>query len=657
MGTWIWKFGEFEIYHSLMVHNRRQQYGWAEPPVWKLYAPEPAVRFRKKVTTEGGVFRVYACGNTAVDITAENGESKAFGGRPEIRLEPGTWVVDIRVSNPHTFPCLYVEGVIESDETWEADDLSYLFEPVGCCSLFNSPQKTPEVFPFSYEPISYVKKEAAGSGVLFDFGRETFAKVRITGLPEEPVQVSYGESREEAMDREFSVIHFNDVPEDGVLSYEPYAFRYLYVGCAFAEANAWYEYLPLEYKGAFHCDEDVINRVWDTAAYTFHLNCREFILDGIKRDRWVWAADVYQSLFVNHYLFQDAELEKRTLTALGGKRPITMHINRIMDYSFFWMISLYEYYRAYGDRKFLKQIYPQLKEVMDFCRSRADADGFVREKPGDWIFIDWADMDKTGALCGEQILFAQAMDCYAAVCKVIDKSDDGCGELAVGLRREIFAKFYDPDKRVFIDSFESGRRNVTRHSNILAYLFLPCSAEQKKDLYERVILNDEVPQITTPYFKFYENQVHCEAGNSRLLEESIRQYYGSMLKTGATTLYEEYDPLKSGAEHYAMYGRPFEKSLCHAWSASPVYLLGCFRLGVKNTGIAYDTFEVCPQPGELREFSGRVPVPGGSVAVSVNRREVRVLSTVPGGTLILPGCRIKLKPGQETVVSRDRINA
>lgn len=35
----------------------------------------------------------------------------------------------------------------------------------------------------------------------------------------------------------------------------------------------------------------------------------------------------------------------------------------------------------------------------------------------------------------------------------------------------------------------------------------------KKDIYERVILNDEAPQITTPYFKFYENQVHCQSGN------------------------------------------------------------------------------------------------------------------------------------------------
>ncbi|MCI7538079.1 MAG: hypothetical protein MSA51_07610 [Fusicatenibacter saccharivorans] len=192
----------------------------------------------------------------------------------------------------------------------------------------------------------------------------------------------------------------------------------------------------------------------------------------------------------------------------------------------------------------------------DLSQKRTDADGFMREKPGDWIFIDWAPMDKTGALCGEQILYRKALECYHKICEVIGKQNDGCAEKAEYLRVAIFEKFYDKEKKVFIDSYECGKRNVTRHSNILAYLFLECSEEQKKDIYERVILNEKVAQITTPYFKFYENQVHCQAGNGKLLEESIRNYYGSMLESGATTLYEEYNPEQKGTEHYAMHGVP-----------------------------------------------------------------------------------------------------
>lgn len=652
MSQWIWRYGEFECYHNMILHTRRQQYGYPEPVVWKLYAPEPVVCFKKEVTTEGGTFRIHALGNISVIVGAEPWNQKKYGGQREIKLEPGTTTVLIRVANTETFPCIYVDGVIESDDTWLCDDMSQDWKKVGTSEMFVSPDQTPDHFPFSYLPVSWVKKEKVEGGVLFDFEKETFARTRFSGLGEGPVKVRFGESREETMDSEWCVIRFEDKPEKGVLSYIPYAFRYLFVSDEKVEVKAEYEYLPLEYKGSFHCSEEIINKVWDVAAYTFHLNSREFFLDGIKRDRWVWSADAYQSLFVNRYLFFDKEIEKRTLIALGGKQPFKVHINTIMDYSFFWIISLYEYYKTYGDKDFLEQIQDQMKAVMDFCLKRRDEDGFMRGKPGDWVFIDWAPMDKTGALCGEQILFAKAMECYAAICAVIGRDDRGLGGEAEKLRKQIFEKFYDTEKKVFIDSYESGKRNVTRQSNILAYLFLSCDDTVKKDIYERVVLNDEVPQITTPHFKFYENQVHCKAGNTNLLEKSIREYYGSMLATGATTLYEEYDPTMTGVEHYAMYGNPFEKSLCHAWSASPIYLLGNFRLGVENTGIAYDTFDVRPNPGDLKGFHGKVPVPGGTVSVSVDQEEIRVYSEIPGGTLYVDGKAYTLEAKKECRVRR-----
>lgn len=654
MSQWIWKFGEFEVYHNMLLHNRRQQYGYLEPAVWKIYAPDPVVRFCRNFTTEGGVIQITACGDFSANLfELEKKEYRKYGGRREIPVEAGTYALEIRVSNLTTFPCLYVEGVVESDETWLADDLTMDLKPVGTWEAFHQKEITPEKFPFAYEKIAWKKREVLENGVLFDFGTETFAETVFSNLGEKPVRVQFGESREEALDAEWSVVHFEQEPEKGRLSYPPYAFRYLFVSDPNAQVEANYEYLPLKKKGTFSCDEEMINRVWNTAAYTFHLNSREFLLDGIKRDRWVWSADAYQSLFVNRYLFFDQELEKRTLTALGGKSPFRRHINTIVDYTFFWIISLYDYYQTYGDLKFLEQIFDQMQEVMNFCQKRTDEDGFMRGKEGDWIFIDWAEMDKTGALCGEQILYAKAMKCYAAVCRLLGKEDDGCAEKAERLTEQIFAHFYDEEKGVFIDSYESGRRNVTRHSNILAYLFLPCSEEQKQQIYERVILNDDVAAITTPYFKFYENQVHCEAANGKLLEKSLREYYGSMLEQGATTLYEEYDPKMKGVEHYAMYGNPYEKSLCHAWSASPIYLLGRYRLGVRNTGIGYDTFEVCPQLGDFQSFAGTVPLPKGEVSVRMNPKKVIVKASVPGGVLRVDGKEYLLEPGKEICVDRE----
>ncbi len=410
MSQWIWKFGEFEIYHSMLLHNRRQQYGYAEAPMWKIYAPDPVVRFSKKVVTKGGLFRIYACGSFTTEILKENGEWVKCLGKRENELPAGECTVFIRVANIHTFPCIYVEGVIESNGEWMADDMTQERALVGTYGRFDSPYETPEIFPFSYEKMNPIKQKSVNEGILFDFGKETFAKIHID-LPQkqEPVLVSLGESEEEALDTEWSVIHFKEISANGVLQYPPYAFRYIYVREKEAEVCADYEYLPISVRGKFHCSDEQINRIYDTAVRTFSLNCREFFLDGIKRDRWVWSGDAYQSLYVNHYLFSEPEIEKRTLIALGGKKPVKEHINTIMDYTFFWIMGCMEYYKTYGDIVFLEQIFPQMKEFMDFCLKRTDADGFMRPKEGDWIFIDWGEMDKTGALCAEQVLYAKAL--------------------------------------------------------------------------------------------------------------------------------------------------------------------------------------------------------------------------------------------------------
>lgn len=74
---------------------------------------------------------------TVIDETNSHREGthyigvQKYGGRNDIELKSGTYTVEIRVSNSETFSCLYVSGVIESDETWMSDDLSNDWARVG----------------------------------------------------------------------------------------------------------------------------------------------------------------------------------------------------------------------------------------------------------------------------------------------------------------------------------------------------------------------------------------------------------------------------------------------------------------------------------------------------------------------------------------------
>ena len=59
------------------------------------------------------------------------------------------------------------------------------------------------------------------------------------------------------------------------------------------------------------------------------------------------------------------------------------------------------------------------------------------------------------------------------------------------------------------------------------------------------------------------------------------------LSHDAVTFWEEYDPTQTGNENYSMYGILW-KSLCHAWGASPIYLLGHYFIGLYPTKPGYE---------------------------------------------------------------------
>ena len=132
-----------------------------------------------------------------------------------------------------------------------------------------------------------------------------------------------------------------------------------------------------------------------------------------------------------------------------------------------------------------------------------------------------------------------------------------------------------------------------------------------------VLLNDGVMKLQTPYMRFYELEALAKYGLRELVLGEIRSYWGAMLDEGATTFWELYNSDEKGAAKYAMYGRPYGKSLCHAWGASPAYLLGRYFLGVEPTKPGFAEYTVAPDPAGLRMMEGAVPTPTGVIRVRV----------------------------------------
>lgn len=648
---WIWIFGDFENYHRLLVDTRRTERNYVRPAPWPLEGCAHNVRFQRTYElTAPTQFRALADGMGNVNIDGHRHELGIW-----IEVPAGKHTIDLNVANVTGLPSAYAEGeVICTNADWTATCDFFRYEPVGCAG-FTDPQSPPSVFQFAYAPQPLHTFTDHGR-TIYDAGKETFCRLLLRFSGTGRARVCYGESRQEICDESAKINIFLDIDVQPEVVIPAYAFRYLRFEvpdtATLTAVQAEYEYVPLPDRGTFHCSDAELNRIWDVAAWTLHLNAREFFLDGIKRDRYLWSGDAYQSYLMNYYIFFDNALCTRTMLALRGKDPMVRHINTIMDYSFYWVLAMKDYLRYTGDLEFIRRVFPKIERLLQFCIGRANADGMLEGLPGDWIFIDWADLDKTGPNAAEQILFVASLEAAAELGRKLDMDVHEYDDRAAQLRRLVETRFWDEEKGAYIDSFTSGRRWVTRQSNLFALRFGFDGNGRREKIVRNVLLNDEVPQITTPYFKFYELEALAELGNTNALLARIHDYWGGMLQLGATSFWEEYKPTLQPDEHYSMYGDPYGKSLCHAWGASPIYLLGRFVLGVTPTADGYGSFTVAPHVAGLDTVEGTVPTPRGDIRVQVTPEYVEAAAPFEGGTLVWQGQRAEIPADAPVRVAR-----
>ena len=656
--SWIWYPGDYEVWLSNKMQTRRTERGTFLQPFWKLDSHYVLMNFHKDFElAEPEDAKLYVEGQYNVSL-----DGKTIRGYPKIiHIPAGKHRISLKVYNQANVPAIFVQGThLVSDTSWlvtyedkEWIDASGKTSDVSATKYllagswdFTDPAVLPSTYHLPVEEHKAASIDKKQHSMFVDFGKETFGYIKLNGIKGKgKVSLYFGESPEEAKDTarcELADKVDIDQQSGDYTFMGSRAFRYVSIyyddNIDIDDVSMLYEYAPVTQRGSFKCSDDEINKIWDVAAYTLHLNTREFFIDGIKRDRWVWSGDAYQSYLMNYYLFFDSPTVKHTLLALRGKDPVTSHINTIMDYSFYWFLGIKDYYQYTGDKTFIQQNYPRMQSMMDFCLSRRDKDGLVQGLTGDWVFIDWADgLSKQGEVSFEQVLFCRSLETMAECAKI---ANDNAGaekyaSIAADLKAKIFSYYWNDQKHALVHSRIDGKQtdNVTRYANMFSIFFNYLNEDQKQDVKKYVLMNNDIPKITTPYMHFYELEALCAMGEQSYVLQQIKDYWGGMLKLGATSFWEEYNPAKSGADVYAMYGRPYGKSLCHAWGASPIYLLGKYYLGVKPLSPGYKDYIIEPNLGSLQWMQGSVPTPNGDIRVYASTKQIKVSADDGLGTL------------------------
>ena len=454
------------------------------------------------------------------------------------------------------------------------------------------------------------------------------------------------------------------------------------------------------YQGYFHSNDDELNKIWYSGAYTLQTNAvptntgRQVptlssgwanngtlangtvtIVDGAKRDRAVWPGDMGIAVPSTFYSIGDLELVQTALQTMydhqnkDGSFPEAGPplLQQGSDTYHMWtMIGTYNYILYTNHTEFLAMNWPRYERAMEYIYNKVKQPSGLLNVTGT---RDWARQVQGGNNTEANVIL------YRTLLTGVDLATwQGNSSLASiytwrasALAQSILAHTWNEN----YGSFRDNATNTTLHpqdANSMALLFgvISNTSSAAQRISSRLTRNwtpigaetPELPNNISPFISSFEIQGHFVVGQADRALDLIRRSWGWYLNnangTGSTVI-EGY--LTNGSFAYRNYrGYDYDASYvshAHGWSSGPTSALTNYILGLEITGRLGSQWRLAPQFGDLTEVEGGFTTGLGKFQASwkvVHKGDQYTLRwTVPDDTqgyLLLPA----LPTGNEAVI-------
>jgi hypothetical protein len=368
--------------------------------------------------------------------------------------------------------------------------------------------------------------------------------------------------------------------------------------------------------GAFRCDDERLNRIWQVGAYTVHLNMQDYLWDGVKRDRLVWIGDMHPEVATINAVFGFNDVVPRSLDLTRDVTPPTEWMNGISSYSMWWVLIHEQWWLHHGNRAYLAAQQPYLQALLKKLAELIGPDG--RERIDGMRFLDWpSSPNKIGVTAGLQALLVMTLESGARLLTELGDAP------TAALCRDAAARGHKVVPPV--NGSKSG-------AALLALAGMTDAKQTARD-----VLQVGGPKDVSTFYGFYVLQALAKAGEIDTALDFISRYWGAMLDLGATTFWEDFDlawtenaaridelvppgkkDVHGGYGAYCYIG--FRHSLCHGWASGPTAWLSEHVLGVTPLEPGCRRVRIAPQLGRLRWAEGAYPTPLGPIQIRHERR-------------------------------------
>ncbi|MDR1202734.1 MAG: glycoside hydrolase [Tannerellaceae bacterium] len=307
--------------------------------------------------------------------------------------------------------------------------------------------------------------------------------------------------------------------------------------------------------------------------------------DGPKRDQRLWIGDLYLEALANTYSYRNHDLTKRCLYLLAGLADESGFLNGtvferphphpqakqlLLDYALLYNVSLKDYLEATKDYETAGDLWKTAKKQLDIIDLYLQDNGlmdFEKASKEWWIFIDWRDgLHREVALQGVAIY---GLKQTYELAKMLGKEKElthvpkMIKNMTDGARRY----FYDKKTGLFTGI---GNKQVSYHSQLWMILSGVAGKTEAQRALKAIRQAKDVVHMGTPYACHYYIQALIQCGMNREAKDALIEYWGGMVRKGADTFWEAYDPENDFISPYGFYPM---NSYCHAWSCTPVYFI------------------------------------------------------------------------------------
>lgn len=494
--------------------------------------------------------------------------------------------------------------------------------------------------------VAYIKTPRGGRGVaiLLDFGREVFGNVEvgIAGSGTGCIDLGYSEELVDGRikpDAQDTQCTDRLLLRKGALewqSFQPRAFRFLQIEFRRCSKPVALQYVrvnqttyPVNPAASFKCSDRLIGEIWEAGAYTTQLCLQDTFIDCPLRERAQWWSEARLLSRTAYYAFGDTALLAQGLRQFAasqdreGTLPALYPAGFEMlapDISLLWVYSILDYYAFSDDAELVSELYPVVEKLLSWFSRYISESGLLADVPG-YLQIDHADLEREGEVTSLNCFYYQGLRVAAALASISGKDDDAERYIteAQNLKVALNKYLYVPRNGLFAECRVDDQlvEKFSAQTNILAALFDITDQYQKAGILRQI---HTLPELTTPYFaSYYLETLYLLDRHDEALDY-MRHTWGQMIKSGATTLWEDF----------------FTRGcLCHGSAVAPTRDLIAEYVGIKPVAGSH-RFVVIPHIGDLKWAQGSFGTQNGPLNVRwrVMRTGLEVTVEVPDGVRV-----------------------